>query len=808
MFPTRSIPSMSTNSFCLLTLTLLSVAPLKAEESHPIPDFKKDVLPILHSHCVRCHGPKKQSSQIRLDNLSTDLVKHRAAAENWQEVLNVLNAGEMPPKGQKKLSREQRRTLTRWVSAAIKSAVNSRRKTNGRVVMRRLNRIEYRNTMFDLLGLDMDYDRDLPPDAVSSDGFRNNGRSLRMSAIQLEYFLKTARRALDRVIVTGPAPKVYRHSFKQSNVKRWLGKAERSNRLGRQQEFLAKMPREYPERGDFIVRVKLTADLKPKAGFPLLEVSVGYRPDTFILFHEFDLVEITSSREQTLEFRGRIENFPLPVRGQGKFPGLVIRVRNMYDDGSPRPKGKRLKKRRLAYPVESHLPTVTIRSVEFHGPVFDRWPPASHRRILFDSKLRKANEQAYVTQVLKRFMKRAYRRPVTRQEVGRMVGFYKTIRPKFPTLEEAMRETLAMVLIRPEFLYLLEPAGNEKRSVNDWELASRLSYFLWSTMPDDRLTDLAAENKLHQPKVLAGEVQRMLADPRSMRFVENFTEQWLHLNVLDSVAISRAYHPKFNDRIKEDMRGETQQFFAELLRNNESALNLISSNFTMLNEPLARHYGVTNVFGRKFRRVVLRPENHRGGLLGHASILLSNSTGFDSHPIRRAVWIRDRLLNDKPAPPPPDVPSLDQADAKFRKLSIREQLVVHRKREACASCHRNIDPWGIALENFDAVGLWRDHVRRKKGRKFEKIPVIAKDKLPNGHELDGVDQLKKYLITHKKKEFARSLVARLMTYALGRRLELSDRKAIKEISNKFAEDKYRLRNLILKLVVSPPFTTK
>eukprot|EP00913_Durusdinium_trenchii_P010884 g10213.t1 len=703
----------------------------------------------------------------------------------------------MPPRNQKQLSREQRRTLTRWVSAAIKTAVEARRKTDGRVVMRRLNRVEYRNTMFDLLGLDMDYDRDLPPDAVSADGFLNNGRSLRISAIQIEYFLQTARRALGRIIVTGPAPKVYHHEFKQGNVKRWLGRAERSNRLGRQQEFLAKMRKEYPERGQFVVRVKLTADLKPNTGYPLLEVSVGYQPDTFILLREFELVEVTSAKEQTFEFRGRIETFPLPVRGQGKFPGLVVRVRNKYDDGSPRPKSKKGKKgrnRSQVYPVEDHLPSLTIKSVEFHGPVFDQWPPASHRRILFDSPLRKTDEKAYVAKVLERFMTRAYRRPVTRAEVNTMAEFYKSIRSGFPTLEDAMRETLAMVLIRPEFLYLLEPAGREKRPVNDWELASRLSYFLWSTMPDQRLMDLAARKTLHQPKVLAAEVERMLADRRSSRFVEQFTNQWLRLNVLDSVAVSREYHPRFDERLKQDMRSETQHFFGELLRKNESALNLISSKFTMLNEPLAKHYGVKNVYGRRFRRVALKSEQHRGGLLGHASILLSNSTGFDSHPVRRAVWIRDRLLNDKPAPPPPDVPTLDEADAKFHKLSVREQLVIHRNREACASCHRNIDPWGIALENFDAVGLWRDEVRRKRGRKFEKIRVIAKDTLPNGRELDGVDQLKEYLMTKKKGEFAKSLISRLMTYALGRRLELGDRKAIDELAGKFAADQYRMRS--------------
>lgn len=771
-------------------------------------DFKTEVLPILKSHCVRCHGPKVQESRIRLDTLSTDLVKDRAAAEYWHEVLNVLNAGEMPPDGEKPLSSKERETLTGWVSQAIQKSIEAQRDTQGRVVLRRLNRVEYQNTMTDLLGLEMDYARDLPPDAVSAEGFKNNGQSLQMSALQLEYYLSTARRALDRVIVSGPAPKKYDYTFTETNVKGWLGNPQFSNRLGRQQQFLGKMVKDYPEEGDFLVRVKLTADLKPNTGYPLLEVAVGYRPDTKILFREFDLVEITSAEVQTFEFRGRVENFPLPVRGQGKYPGLVVRARNVYDDGSPLPKGKKDKKRKQTFPDEPHLPTIQIQSVEFHGPVYDEWPPARHRQILFDSPLRDKDETAYVTEVLRRFMKRAYRRPATQSEVDLLAHFYQSIRPEFPTFEEAIRETLAMVLIRSEFLYLVEPAGKEKRPITDWELASRLSYFLWSTLPDDRLLKLAEKGELRNQMILAAEVDRMLKDPKSSRFIEQFTEQWLQLNVLESVAISRDYYSGFDDKLKEDMRQETQQFFAELVRENLSALHLLSSDFTMLNESLAKHYGFEGVFGRKFRKVALKKDSHRGGLLGQASVLLSNSTGEDSHPVRRAVWIRDRLLNDPPAPPPPDVPSLDEADPKFLKLSVREQLEVHRGTDACASCHKNIDPWGIALENFDAVGLWRDEIRRKAGRKFETIPVNAKDVLPSGIELNGHEQLKDHLLQKHKADFAESLVSRLLMYALGRRLELSDREEVVKLTKQWASNDYRLRDFIQSLVTSEAFQTK
>ena len=335
-------------------------------------DFSTDILPILQSHCIRCHGAEKQEGNLRLDKLSTDLINDRAAAENWHDVLNVLNAGKMPPEDEQQLSGEQFAAVTGWVSSEIKQALEASRSTDGRVVMRRLNRVEYQYTMEELLGLDMDYVRDLPPDAISSDGFQNDGRSLQMSALLLEYYLATARRALDRVIVSGDAPAAIKHTFAASNIDEWLGKAQWSNRLGRQQEFLARMVNDYPDDGDFLVRVQLSAELKPNTGFPLLEVSVGYRPDTEILMREFDLVEITSPESQTFEFRGRLENFPLPVRGQGKYPGLVVRVRNVYDDKSPLPPGENDEKKKPVYPDEPALPTVTIESVEFHGHAYDQ----------------------------------------------------------------------------------------------------------------------------------------------------------------------------------------------------------------------------------------------------------------------------------------------------------------------------------------------------------------------------------------------------------------------------------------------------
>ena len=777
--------------------------------------YRQKIVPLLKTHCVRCHGDETQEGGVRLDTLSTDVVNERAAAEHWHEVLNVLDAGEMPPEDELQLSTGDLNTFRDWVSSKVKEAIEARHKTDGRVVMRRLGRVEYQNTMRDLLGIDMDFAGDLPPDAISPDGFTNNGRFLQMSALQLEYYLAAARQGLDRVIVVGEAPEVVRHEFSETKIDHWLGDAQRSSRLGRQQEFLAKITDDYPDQGEFLVRVKFSADLKQNIGFPLLEVSVGYCPDTQILVREFAPIEITSPAVQTIEWRGRLEEFPLPVRGQGKFPGLVVRVRNVYDDGSPLPKQEKDEDKQTYYAAEPHLPTLNIESLEFHGPVFETWPPASHRRILFESPLRDQDEAAYAREVISRFMTRAFRRPmgrpadeVAKAQVDRLHTHYRTIRSEFPSFEETMRETLAMVLIQPDFLYLLEPAGDEKRPLTESELASRLSYFMWSTMPDERLAELSASGKLRDSETLAAETLRLLSDGRSERFVAQFTQQWLHLNDMDSIAVSKDRYPAYDDRLKDAMRGETQAFFGYLLRENLNALQLLDSEFTMLNERLAKHYGSEGIFGQSYRRTEWDSAAHRGGLLTHASVLLLNSTGADSHPVRRAVWIRDRLLGDPPAPPPPDVPTLEAADPRFHELSIREQLAIHSKKAACANCHRNIDPWGIALENFDALGLWRDTIERKKDSKTESVPVVATSALPGNIELSGIDGLKRHLLEHHTNSFAQALVSRMLTYAVGRRLELSDKPAIDDLVHKFAADDYRLQNLVISIVAHPVFQTK
>ena len=767
--------------------------------------FEKQVRPILKKHCFKCHGEKKQKGDLRLDTLSGDLSKDRVAAEAWHDVQNALNLSEMPPKKEDSLLPAELRTVTSWITQEIDALVASQKGTGGRIVLRRLNKTDYQNTMRDLLGIEMDYAKNLPPETLSEDGFRNNGTTLQMSDLQLEYYLESARKGLAKAIVTGSRPKFFEKEFTVSVNDKNRG----SNILDKDQQFIAKLL-DYPEDGEILIRAKVKAQFAENRGYPQLRAAIGYRADVQAPRGFLKPVDITSEDWQIIEFRARIENFPLPSKSQSKFPGLLLWLDNAYAEGHDKPikaRGKGKKKKAQKDPLT--YPRIEVASMQFIGPILDDWPPAQHKAILLPSKQR-SNEEAYSKIVIRNFMRRAFRRPIHDEEIVPYYRFFRSTRPEMETFEDAIRETLAMVLISPDFLFLVEPSGSSKRSISDWELASRLSYFLWSSMPDTHLFNLAKKEALRKPEILEKEISRMISDERSWQFVEQFADQWLDIGALQRVAINPNYYPEFDPTLKASMRGETIHFFGELFQKNLSALNILDSNFTMLDEPLAKHYGLAGPKGSRFERVSIKPGDHRGGVLAHGSVLLGNSTGEDSHPVKRAVWIRERLLDDAPAPPPPDVPALDSTDPNFAALSVRDQLAEHRKQISCNECHRNIDPWGISLENFGADGLWREQILRKKvkGKGMIKLPVLSEAILPDGKKIEGIADLKKHLLEDRREQFARAFTSKLLTYALGRRLELIDQKTVDELTSKFIKSEYRIKDLIYLIVASKTFQSK
>jgi hypothetical protein len=774
--------------------------------------YQRVVYPVLEQFCVDCHGPKKQKAKLRLDTLSSDFAAS-ASIETWHDVLDKLNAGEMPPEKAKQPSPKQLAVVVDWLTDEIQQVKARQRSTGGRAVLRRMTRYEYANTLRDLLGIDARFGADLPPEPTSADGFKNNGAMMGMSPIQLEYYLSSARAALRRTIVTGPKPEIFEHVAKTSEkAKRKKGPV--GNRLEPGGRFLARA-REFPREGDVRVQVRARAEIPDGAPFPRLRVTLGVRSDvkSFVgILGEIDLVE-SSDEASTFEFRGRIEDFPLPGHNP-KYPGLLINVWHVDSESDTsakkKAKKKRTKKKGGAAQESPAQPLILVESVRFAGPVFESWPPARHRRILIDSSS-KDDETEYAREVLTKFTRRAYRRAPDASEISVLLSFFQKVRPRFDSFEETIRETLAMALISPAFLYLVEPrTDDEKRQrLSDDELATRLSYFLWSTMPDDELFAMADRGALRDPAELERQVRSMIRSPRSSQFVEHFTSQWLDLSGLDRIAVNPEFYPDFDNRLKADMRAETLGFFAEILKQDLSALELIDSDFTIVNRRLAKHYGIQGPRGSRFERIALEPGDRRGGILTHGSVLLINSNGEDSHPIKRAVWLLDRLLDDPPAPPPPDVPELSSDEPDFARLPLVEQLRLHRKKPACDSCHRRIDPWGIPFENYDAVGRWRTEVQRVvKKRRKKTTPVAATSTLPDGRELAGMVALKRHLLDGERRRFARALVKKLLAYALARTLEIGDDAVVDSLTDSFESSDYKLSDLIVRLVKSEPFHSK
>ena len=761
--------------------------------------FQTQVQPLLEKHCADCHKQRGKAN-LKLFTLDPDIVGG-ADTETWHDVLNRLNRGEMPPKDAPQLTEDDRETLVSWLTDQLTLASQRKRSTGGRTVIRRLTGYEYNNTMRDLLGIDYDFALNLPPESQSPDGFKNNGQNLGISPLQVEYYLQAARTAMQKVIVIGPRPEVIHHHV----VKSTSGNNKKTavaNELDHKARFLARLL-EFPRSGPFTISITAFARLPKGQHAPRMEVRLGLRSDVLSPSKLLGQVDITGTEQepQTIQMHGRIESFPLPGKNP-KFPGIVFSCSNL--SARPIPKN--------ADPATASQPLIVITSLDFTGPNYDQWPPRHHTQILppRDPELTDSQQRQYAADVIATFMARAYRRPVSGDEVKQVLTLYDTLRGRQPSLEETMREVLASVLISPSFLYLAEPRSNSRKRqpLSSHELASRLSYFLWNTMPDQQLMEIADSGKLSRPALLRQQVDRMLESPRAWNFVDHFTSQWLDLDGLDRIAVNPEYYPDFDDRLKQQMRLETLHFFAELLDNNLSALNLLDSDFTMLSPRLAEHYGMAVPASSQFQRVAIPAGDHRGGLLGQGSFLLINSNGEDSHAIKRAVWIRDRLLNDPPAPPPPDVPELGTEQGATLRLSLTEQLALHREKAACQSCHRDIDPWGVPLEHYDAVGLWREDVMRKVKGKPIRTAVIADSSLPDGTKLSGLLELKKYLLEQRSDEFSEAIARKMMTYALGRSLELTDNREMTEITDKFISGGHKLRDLIVTIVQSDAFTTK
>ncbi len=799
--------------YSALYLLILAFSGSLAAAASPSED---SVRAILEQHCYHCHGPDKQKGRVRLDTLSSDLVADRSAAETWHDALDSIQLGEMPPEDEPGLSSEERGTLVEWIEHRLELAHQAAagEQPTG-VVMRRLNRAEYQYTMTDLLGFDMDYADTLPPDPYSTDGFLNNGSALGISGMQMSAYLESARQAMDYVLVDGERPeretKVFDPNFRARGR---LPSGEKRDRLGRNHYWAGSIEK-MPRTGPFTLRITAKADRSEDMPIPSLQVEYGYFVAGLTVTFRDVLGEVIVDSDDfhTYEISGQAEFSPLPDQTvpAEKLNGVVVLSHALRDGIAPPkpkkvkrpgdPKSKDKKKRKpyteQVYEEDPDFPQIVIDRVEFVQNDYPAWPPTHHQAIVGGRDL---DAPGSIQAILSEFLQRAWRRPIDDDELAQWLGHYQQIRPTFDSSLAALREILALSLVSNHFLYLTEPQpeGEPTRPLSDHELVSRLSYFLWSSAPDAELMQVASDGSLD----IEVQVDRLLADPRSQRFIEQFTTQWLDLEAVDRVAINPQYYDGFDNRLKALMAQESREYFDYILRSDVSAMELLSSDYTFANRHLASHYGLTGAGSMQFEKVSLAGSGRAGGLLGHAAMHMAGSDGAHTHPIKRAVWIRERLLHDPPKPPPPDVPTVEESVPDFAKLTVREQLEVHRQKESCADCHRGIDPWGIAMEEYDAIGLRRESIAKSKK------PIDASTTLPGGSEVDGLLELQDYLLAERSDQFAHAMVAKLLTYALGRSLTFDDEPEVEAIVEDFAEADYRLVPLIHAITSSPIFTSR
>ena len=853
----------------LATFSLSFVANATAESGATA--YQTQIRPYLSKYCFQCHGPEQQKADLRLDRLDPDMV-NGSDTDMWQEVLDQTNVGEMPPAEVHQPTNQERQSMVDALTAELRQAMEAKRSTGGKNVLRRMTAYEYNNTLRDLLDLDLRYSADLPPEGVAKEGFKNNSGVLGTSALHIEYFERIARSALERIILvpeTQPEPYFVRvdpqNAFEsgadkantaknkkrnnksigfnlkngpdfapgnrakpglfrlehgsQSNdgillagnrpsdrignifaEEKKIGGAKGAGRSGWQPEFRIELY-EVPYDSPVQVRIRCAAILGANHSFPRLSFELGsFRGAGVSDQKEAANEEIRSTEMQTYEFVVQGANFPFQSNKPAR--PSYFRIFNDYRRGTSK----------LSY---EELPKLNIDWVEITCNYFETWPPVQRQAILFDSNNR-SNEGVYVKEVLGKFMKRAYRRPVTEAEINRKVALFERLRKAEPSFEHAIVSTLTAVLCSPNFLLLSEPESTqvaentklEKRRIDDYELASRLSYFLWSSMPDESLFELASEGKLHQAEVLLEQTRRMLADPKSQAFSQNFADQWLDLAGIRRLAVNPEFF-QFDERTKDLFEEETIRFLNHVLTENLSIRNFIASDFAVLNPKLARHYRIPDISGG-FQVIPLSQDHHRGGLLTQASMLFGNSTGAETHPIKRGVWVLERMLDDPPPPPPPNVPELPEKAAKnLSLLSLKERLIAHADNATCRDCHQKIDPWGVAFENYNALGQWREGSTDPLAlAPHQKVNIDPSTRLRNGTSIDNLNDLQSYLLNEKRAQFRQAVVRKVMSYSLGRYLEFADRTAIDSICETLEKNGDKFQVLIEQIVLSEPFSTK
>jgi len=767
----------------------------------------------LATHCQDCHRAEKPKGNFHLDRLSTDF-SDKAGRERWLAVLEQLKTGSMPPKGKPRPAEKDVLALTEWINAGATAGVAAQRRTQGRVVCRRLNRIEYENTVRDLLGIEADLKEMLALDS-SMDGFDNVGTALHVSSFAMDRYLEAADTALNLALTNRPKPPPRvdkRYSLKEThqikhggeNVFRLLSDDSVVCFTSVPWQAVGLSPFYPPDRGYY--RFRISASGFQSNGKPVtFRVQSGGGGMGGLPSHLVGYFDAPADKPTVFEFVDRMEaRTTISILPYG-----LTRSNIVHKEGADNFKGVGL----------------AVHWVEVEGPLNDTWPPASHQRVFGDLAQGPAPNNNYrdrvevvskdpaadAERILRPFVRRAYRRAVTDDDIKPFTDLVQGKLAEKRTFEQAMRAALTAVMVSPDFLFLREKAGK----LDDFALASRLSYFLWSTMPDDELLALAEQNKLSQPDTLRQQVERLLKSPKANAFTVNFVGQWLGLRDIDFTEPSYLY-PEYDQMLRASMVRETELFFGEVLNNDLSLTNFVSSDFTMLNGRLARHYGIPGLDGWEFRKVALPKDSHRGGVLTMASVLKTTANGTSTSPVVRGAWVLERILGTPPPRPPADVPAIDP-DTRGA-TTIRQQLAKHRQVPTCAACHAKIDPPGFALESFDVIGGWRENYRTT-GRgetvmiNGQRMPYLkgpkvdAGDVMPDGQRFSSIDEFKELLLQDKD-QLARALTEKLITCATGGAPETADKPAIEAMVRKVRDKNYGFRALVHEIAQSKLFQEK
>ena len=731
----------------------------KPKSKAPAPtagSFAKDVAPLINKNCISCHQGKSAPAGLNLTKFKTEAAV-KADLATWERVSRAIGSGSMPPSGMPKPTQDQRKKAVEWIERAI--AADCQLADPGKVTIRRLNREEYNNTIRDLIGLDLKPAEDFPSDDVGY-GFDNIGDVLSISPLLMEKYLEAAERVAAKAIRL-PGSKVSIYQAEEF----FNGNGEFANLNSR-----ATIRIEHVfQPGAYRIKIRAYEDHAGSDNARML-VAIGAQ--------RLDELQVSARRANPVVYE-------LPFRAtSGKQAIEVTFTNDFYQPQNPA--GNRDRNLHVDY-------------VEVLGPIGgSEMLPESHRRII-PGVPPEGKEREYARKLLAKFASRAYRRPVTNEEADRLVAIYDLARKYKEPFERGIQLGVQAALVSPNFLFRAEidPKSNPtaSRALNGYELASRLSYFLWSSMPDDRLLMFAADGSLANPAILSEEVRRMLKNAKAKALADNFAEQWLTLRKLSIIQPDPARFPDFTPALKSAMETETKLFFSAVVEHDRSVLDFIEGKFSYLNGPLARHYGIPNVSGNEFRKVALS-DPARAGILTHGSVLTVTSNPTRTSPTKRGKWILEQILGTPPPPPPPGVDVLAGDSKDISATTLREKMELHRTKPECASCHSKMDPLGFGLEQFDAVGSFR-------GAEDGKL-IDASGVLPDGRKFTGPAQLRS-LLMQDKELFVKALSEKLLTYALGRGLSFSDKCFVDEVALATQKKGYKFSAMVEAIVNSEPF---